>query len=327
METKFFKYARFLLFLGSGLGIIWWLYRDQDWDKLRQVLVFDVNFWWIFASLLIGLLSHVSRTIRWQMLIVPLGGRPGFVNTFLSVMIGYLANLAIPRMGEVSRCAIMSKYGKLSFSGLIGTVIAERFLDIVSLLISLLILFIFHFEFVNGFFIQSVDLSGLQNSFLTPIPYIVLFFIGASFWLFKNKIKSSRFFYRISGLWSKFREGFLSFKNVEKKGWFIFHSLIIFLLYFLMMYVCFFAFPFTGHLTPMAGFSVFVFGTLGMVAPVQGGVGPWHFMVITALIAYGIPAGEAGIFALIVHGALNAMIVIAGLVSLLVLPFLNKIST
>ncbi len=312
------------MFFGVGLGILWWLYRNQDWDRVLQVIKEDVGFGWIFVSLIIGLLSHVSRTIRWQMLIVPMGKRPGFLNTFLAVMIGYLANLAIPRMGEVSRCAVLSRHEKISFPGLVGTVVAERFLDVISLLLSLLLVVVFQFEMIASFVNNTMDFGGFHKFISTPATYVILFFIFAFLWLFRKKLRSGSFFYKLEGLWSKFKEGFLSFRKVEKIGWFIFHSVLIFLFYFLMMYVCFFAFPYTNHLTPLAGLSVFVFGTLGMVAPVQGGIGPWHFMVITALNAYGISMSDAGIFALVVHGALNGMIVVAGFFSIVALPFVNK---
>src|SRR5690554_8082133 len=117
----------------------------------------------------------------------------------------------------------------------------------------------------------------------------------------------------------RFKDGFLSFRRVENKARFVCHTLLIFVLYFAMMYLTFFAFPYAAHLRPLASLTGFVFGTLAMVAPVQGGIGPWHFMVITALLAYGIEAGQAGIFALVVHGALNLMILVFGLLSLLVL--------
>jgi glycosyltransferase 2 family protein len=325
LKKNHLKFIQFIVFLLAGAGILWWLYRDQDPQQLFQSLKEDVNYYWIIASLFVGFLSHISRTIRWQMMIMPLEGRrPRFINTFLAVMIGYLANLAIPRMGEVSRCAVLSKHENISFTRLIGTVVAERALDIVTLLISLLLVFIFQFELITSLFANVADFSGFTELFWTPAPYIILFLLSVSFWLFRRKIRASRFFYKMQGLWQKFKEGFLSFRLVENKPLFVFHTVMIFLLYFLMMYVSFFAFSYTTHLPPVAGLTLFVFGTLGMVAPVQGGIGPWHFMVITGLTAYGIGSIEAGIFALVVHGALNIMIVVFGLLSMLALPFVNK---
>ncbi|MCA1745236.1 MAG: flippase-like domain-containing protein [Bacteroidales bacterium] len=325
MRTRQAKVLQFILFLATGAIILWWLYRDQDPQKLLKAIKEDVNYWWILASLLAGFMSNVSRTLRWQMLITPLNGkRPRFINTFLALTIGYLANLAIPRMGEVSRCAVLSKHEKISFTQLIGTVVAERALDILSMLISLLFVVLLQFKVLNSITGSAFDFSRLYSSLTTPIPYVVFLLLVGSLWLFRKKIRASRAFYKMKGLWVKFKEGFLSFRNVPNKPWFIGHTILIFVFYFLMMYLNFFAFGYTGHLSPMAALTVFVFGTLAMVAPVQGGIGPWHFMVITALVAYGVSSTDAGIFALVVHGALNIMIVVLGLLALLALPFVNK---
>jgi glycosyltransferase 2 family protein len=325
LRTKQAKVLQFILFLATGAIILWWLYRDQDPQKLLTAIQEDVNYWWILASLLAGLLSNVSRTIRWQMLITPLNNkRPRFINTFLALTIGYLANLAIPRMGEVSRCAVLSKHENISFTQLIGTVVAERALDILSMLISLLLVVLLQFKVLHSITGNTFDFSQVFSSFTTPTPYIIGILITGPVWLFRKKIKASRAFNKIKGLWIHFREGFLSFRNVPDKPWFIGHTILIFVFYFLMMYLSFFAFDYTSHLTPMAALTVFVFGTLAMVAPVQGGTGPWHFMVIIALMAYGVSNSNAGIFALVVHGALNIMIVVTGLLALLALPFVNK---
>ncbi len=324
MKNNYKKILQFVFFLLLGLFILWWLYKDQNPQDLLRILKEDVRYGWLILALFIGLLSHVSRTIRWQMMIEPLGKRPNFINTFLSVLIGYLANLAIPRMGEVSRCAVLSKHENISFTKLLGSVVAERALDVISMLVSLLLVLVFQGKILLSLSKRDFNFSEVRGFFTTPTPYIIALLIVGGIYLFRNRIKKWKFLFKIKELWRKFKEGFLSFKDIKSKPSFIFHSILIFFFYFLMMYVNFLAFSFTEHLSGLAGLTVFVFGTLAMVAPVQGGIGPWHFMVITSLMAYGIGANEAGIFALIVHGALNLMIVIFGLISMLILPFLNS---
>lgn len=324
MNTKQAKIIRFIIFLTIGAAIVWWLYRDQDLSELVSTVRYDVNYWWIIASLFAGLMSHVSRTIRWQMMITPLSGRPRFINTFLSVMIGYLANLVVPRMGEVTRCAVLSKHEKMSFSQLFGTVVAERIVDVLSMLLSLALVFMLQFNVLTSIAGDSFDFSRLYASLTTPLPFVILAVAGLTLWLLRKKIKSSSLYIKVKGFISKFKEGFLSIRDIENKTGFVLHSILIFALYFAMMYFNFFAFNYTSHLSPLAGLTVFVFGALAMVAPVQGGIGPWHFMVITALIAYGINSGNAGIFALVVHGALNIMIIVLGLLSLVALPLANR---
>ncbi|ASB48946.1 lysylphosphatidylglycerol synthase transmembrane domain-containing protein [Alkalitalea saponilacus] len=323
MKTQKYKALQFVFFLLLGLGILWWLYKDQDPEELMNALQKEVNYFWIAAMIFIAFLSNLSRTIRWQMLVAPVDRRPGFINTFLALMIGYIANLAIPRMGELSRCAVLSRYENISFSRLVGTVVTERILDLIMLIISFSLVLVLEFGLLRRMLAGMIDISAFKRYFLTPAPYIFIFLLFMSFWFFRKKIKASGLFFRIQTLWEKFREGLLSFRKVIHKPWFIIHTLLIFFFYFLMMYISFQAFPATQHLSLLAGLTVFVFGTLGMVAPVQGGIGPWHFMVITALVGYHVPTSQAAVFALVTHGAFNLMVVVCGLISLLVLPLIN----
>ncbi|PWE01066.1 lysylphosphatidylglycerol synthase transmembrane domain-containing protein [Marinilabilia rubra] len=324
MNKSISKGLRVFFFLSLGIIILWWLYKDQDPEKLTEILKKDVGYGWIFLSLIMGLLSHVSRTIRWQMLIEPVEKRPRTFNTFLAVMIGYLANLAIPRMGEISRCAVLSRYEEISFSRLVGTVVTERVLDLIMLLLSLALMIVLQYNAFVEVVNNKIDLTRVGN-FFSSIWF--LFSLGLSIALvyaFRKNISNSKIFVRLRGLWYKFKEGLFSYKNVKNKPMFFIHTLLIFTLYFLMIYVCFFGFPFTRNLGAGAGLAVFVFGSFGMVAPVQGGIGPWHFMVISTLLFFGVQAPQAAAFALLVHGSLNGMIVITGLLSLVALPIFNK---
>lgn len=318
------KGLRIFLFLSLGIIILWWLYKDQDPEELLQILRKDVGYGWIFLSLLVGLFSHISRTIRWQMLIEPVERRPGIVNTFLAVMIGYLANLAIPRMGEISRCAVLSKYEKLSFSRLVGTVVTERVLDLIMLLLSLGLMVLLQYNVFTDFVNNKMDFSRMTNYFSSWWFGLVVLVVAGALFFFRQQILNSRMFFKLKDLWQKFREGLFSYKDVKNKPLFFAHTLLIFVLYFLMIYICFFAFPFTKDLGPLAGLAVFVLGSFGMVAPVQGGIGPWHFMVISTLLFFSVKAPQAAAFALLVHGSLNGMIIVTGLLSLVAIPLLNK---
>ena len=129
---------------------------------------------------------------------------------------------------------------------------------------------------------------------------------------------------KLKGFIAQFSEGVQSIRSMKNKGTFIFHSVFIWVLYFLMLYCVFFAFGFTSHLTPLAGLTVFVFGSFGMVAPVQGGIGAWHFMIIEALALYGVDRGDGKVFALLAHGSTTVMLIVLGLIGLLALPFVNE---
>ncbi len=303
---------------------MWYVYRNYDMQEIKQTLSSGVNYWWLALSMFLGLLSHFSRTVRWQMLIEPIEKKTNITNTFFAVMFGYFANLLIPRMGEISRCGVLSRYEKISVSRLIGTVVVERLIDVVMLLFCLLLVLLLQFNVVADFLNNNTDLSSISGIFTTPWLYISLLLILVVLRVFKKWFSTTSPYMKLKGIWSKFSEGFLAIKNIKNKWTFTFHTFFIWIMYFLMIYVCFFGFSFTSELSPIAGLSVFVLGSLGMVAPVQGGMGPWHFMIISALQMYGIAQYEGAAFALIVWSTLNALIVIMGIISLVMLPIINR---
>ncbi len=303
---------------------MWFVYRNYDMHEIKNTLSKGVNYWWLALSMVIGLISHLSRTIRWQMLIEPIEKKTDIINTFFAVMIGYFTNLLVPRMGEISRCGILSRYENISVSRLIGTVVVERLIDIIMLFICLLFVLLLQYNVVFHFLSKNTDITRLTNLFTSPWFYITLLLIIISLVVFKKWFSQTSPFRKLKGIWSKFTEGFLAVKNIKSKGLFIFHTVFIWILYFLMIYINFFGFQFTSKLSVLAGMSVFVLGSLGMVAPVQGGMGPWHFMVISSLEMYGVSKNEGAAFALIVWSILNGMIVITGVISLLLLPIRNK---
>ncbi|MCT4601533.1 MAG: flippase-like domain-containing protein, partial [Marinifilum sp.] len=166
MKKKLANTFKFLIFFSIGAFLFWITYRDQNASELLHTIKNDVNYYWILLSLFFGLLSHISRTIRWNLLIESLGKKPRTVNTFLAVMVGYFANLALPRMGEISRCGIISRYEKISFSQLVGTVVLERVLDIIMLFIFLLIALSTQFSVIANFFTNNPEVSEkLSNVF------------------------------------------------------------------------------------------------------------------------------------------------------------------
>jgi glycosyltransferase 2 family protein len=146
----------------------------------------------------------------------------------------------------------------------------------------------------------------------------------AAILVFRKTLRHTLFYKKISVVIGNLKEGFISIRAIDKKGWFIFHSVLIWTLYYLMLYSIFFAFEFTSHLNPIAALTTFVMASFGMVAPVQGGIGAWHFMAIEALSLYGISTENGVIFAFVAHASMTVMIIVFGIISLLVLPFINR---
>lgn len=328
MKKTVIKILQFLAFFALGAFIFWLIYKDQDIERIKSVLKNDVNYWWVALSLFLGLLSHVSRTLRWGLMIEPIGHKPRFINTFLAVMVGYFMNMAFPRMGEVSRCGVLARYEKISFTKLIGTVVAERLVDLISLVILLGIIIVAQFGKMLHFIKENPEIHEKLIGAISS-PYLIVGVIVAAvlFFIFRNALKGTALFKKITEIITNFKEGFISIRNIEKKGWFYFHSVFIWLMYYVMLYVVFFAFEFTSGLNPIAGLTTFVLASFGMVAPVQGGIGAWHFMAKEALSLYGVPNENGIIFAFVAHSSMTAMIILIGAISVAILPFINSKST
>jgi glycosyltransferase 2 family protein len=320
--------ARVLVFFAIGVLIFWILYKDQDIDRIKSILTNDVNYLWIWVSVLLGVLSHISRAIRWRYLIRPLGHNPGLLNTFFAVMIGYIMNLVIPRMGELSKCGVLSRYEKISIARLIGTMITERIFDLIALGVFTLLMVFTQFGHVLRFLNEHPD---IRDKFIALVTSPLLLggglaglIILAVFW---NKIRKSKLYRKLGGYVTHFKEGILSVRYMQNKGAFLFHTAFIWTMYYMMLYVSFFAFGFTAALSPLAGLTTFVMGSFGMVAPVQGGIGAWHFMTQQSLALYGISYENGIIFAFLAHGVMTLMVIVLGLFSIFGLPFLNRRKT
>lgn len=320
---------KFLIFFCVSVFLFWLVYRDQNWSELLKVLKEDVDYMWVAIACILGIASHISRAMRWQLVTDSMGYQIRFWNSFMGVMIGYFANLAIPRIGEFTRCGVVNRYEKVPFSNLLGTVVAERLIDMLILLLLTLIVIVTQFKQVGIFLENNPEVRDklweLFHSwwFLLMVGVvIVLVFIFWKFFL-RNRLQG-----RISAFLGGLKEGILAIKNLKHKGMFIIHSLFIWLMYYLMLYVSCFCFEFTSHLSPLVGLTIFVLSSYGMVAPVQGGVGAWHFMVIAALMIYlpHVPhvASLAKAFALLTHSCMTILYIILGVVCVILLPIYNR---
>lgn len=329
MRPVYKNVIKFFLFLGVSVFLFWLVYRDQDWDKLLTVLKEDVNYFWVAVACVLGIASHVSRAMRWQLLTDSMGYKIRFWNSFMGVMIGYFANLAIPRMGEFTRCGVVSKYEKVPFSKLLGTVVTERVIDMIILLGMTFVVVITQFKQVGIFLDSNQDIKQkLEHIFYSSWMLLILVAVLGALVLFWKFFLKNRLQGKIRSFFMGLKEGLLTVKDVKHKWLFVGHSLFIWLMYFLMFYVCFFCFQFTSHLGILVALTIFVLSSYGMVAPVQGGIGAWHFMVIAALMIY-LPhtpniEALAKAFALLTHSSMTLLYIIVGVVCVIALPLYNR---
>lgn len=325
MRKKIKAILKYLFFFSIGVIIFWLIYKDLDIEMMKKVLLEDVNYFWVGVSLVIGIFSHLSRAARWNLLIEPLGARPRFSNTFMAVMTGYLMNLVIPRMGEISRCGVLAKYEKISFVQLIGTVVTERIIDVLILLFMTMLAILAQSGYMLEFLRQNPEVAQKFISVVTSPVLIGILLTGLLLIiLLRKRVVRSRLYRKIGITIQHLKEGVISFRYVKKKKAMIFHSFFIWILYYLMLYTAFFAFDFTRGLSPLAGLTTFVMGSFGMLAPVQGGLGTWHFMTKESLALYGITNENGIIFAFVAHTTMNLLLIVLGLLSLLALPLVNR---
>ncbi len=330
MKKKILNTLKYLLFLSIGIFIFLWVYREYDLQDFISTLK-QLKWGWVILSLILYTISHLSRAMRWNMLINSLNYSPKLKNTFFAVIIMYATNLIIPRGGEIARCSVLKKYEKVPFTKLIGTVVTERATDMLVLILVVIITLSLQVNIFKEFIANNPQFGEKLNILLSVkfwIPFILLSFTALFLiWKFRNKLKQVKLFDKIFKFIYEFWEGIKSIKDLDKPWLYIFHSLLINALYFCMMYVVFFSYTPTENVGFVAGLTAFVMGGLAMVAPVQGGIGAWHFMIIETLYLYGLDKVYGQNFALISHTSTNLFILILGGICFILLPIINRNKT
>ncbi|MBR6177850.1 MAG: flippase-like domain-containing protein [Bacteroidales bacterium] len=329
MDSRIKKGLKITLFFAIG-GVLFWLaYRGQDIATLFNALE-GTRWGWIVAIAVFYLTAHYSRAARWKLLLEPFGYKTRNINLFMSVLVMYLSNLAIPRSGEVLRCGIISKYEKIPFARCLGTVVTERIADLAIVLIVSAIVLASQWGFVAEMIAANPDICqriDMLKEYAIPISVILIGLTVAGILIVRMAIRRNIFGIgnKINGIWQQFRDGLTTILHLKHRTLFILHTLYINFVYFYAVYLGFKAFGFTEHLTLATGLMVFVLATFGVIVPSPGGMGTWHFIVIETLAMYGVnrdPDGRA--FALVIHGLQDISFIILGALSLILLPVINK---
>lgn len=311
-----------------GILLLYFAFKDIDLISLKKDFQ-TTRYGWILFSLIFAIIAYISRAIRWNLLIESIHFKPSLSNTFKAMMVGYLANFAFPRIGEVTRCASLAKKEKIPVDKLFGTVIVERVVDLFTLIILLLILIIFRFETFGNFFNENIFIplsekisSSLNFSKILWISTILVFsLILFLYILLRKKISRFKFVIKIKEIISGVIEGLKSVYKMKKRSAFIFHSLFIWLNYWAMTWVVVFAIPATSQLGMIDGLFLLVIGGLGMSVPVQGGIGAYHWIVSRGLLSvYGYISLEEGlVFATLGHESQALLAITLGAISFFLL--------
>lgn len=289
------------------------------------------HYGYVFLSLIPAMLAFMSRAWRWKIMLHPLGYKPKFKNAFYALMVGYLANLALPRLGEVSRSVALNRAEKIPLDRILGTVIAERAVDVVSLLICIVLALILEFETISSFIMNALvqpllaKISTAVNSglFYVMFAFIILAIVAVVLIVRKRKSETSlmnKITLFLKGIWA----GLTSIMKMKNHNAFILHSVFIWVMYWLSPYICFFALDATSFLDMKAAIFVLVIGGIGMSAPVQGGIGAFHLLVISGLSLFKIMEADAKTYAIILHESQMLVVILVGSISLLMLSLNQK---
>ncbi len=312
-----------LVFLTLGGVLFYWAIMNQDTDELWGQIK-QVNLFWVGLSVFCGVISHLLRALRWNLLLEPMNYKASTVNSFHAVIIGYLVNMALPRVGEITRPAILGKLEKIPFNKLLGTVLIERVVDIFITLFLAGIIFIIQFQLIIDF-VQKLLLNQNIPSIIILLGLITVFVIA----LYLAYLKRN-WFYGIPII-QKFKtfiygiiDGIKTIYSLRRKGLFIAYSLMIWTMYFLMPFLIFYAFDGTAHLGISAGFTVLLFGTIAMIIPIPGGIGTFEVIVPEALNIYGVSSSVADSYTLMTHAIQFLVIFCVGIFSTVYVIFKLK---
>ncbi len=326
MKRNILKVFNFFLFLSIGILLLYLAFRGIDFQVLANEFK-QASYGWVLLSLLFSLGGFIVRALRWRLLIEPLGYTPGRLNTFYAVMIGYLANFAFPRIGEVTKCGTLNRTEKIPLDSLIGTVIVERSIDVITMIILIFVIFFSKIHFFGDFLTNQVfnpAIEGVSGYFTLPlIAWIVIvggigLVIGGLI-LFRKRLARFTFIQKAFAIFKGIGGGLKSGFTMKRRGLFLLYTILLWTLYFLMTWVVVYALPSTSNLQPIDGLFILVIGSIGIAVPVQGGIGAFHWIVSLGLTLYDIPKEDGLAFATLSHESQALFILLLGSFSMAML--------
>ncbi|MDR0186784.1 flippase-like domain-containing protein [Prevotella brunnea] len=325
LKKLLYDSIKIILPLILGGSILYWMYRDFDFAKIENVLLRQMNWTWMLLSLPFGVLAQAFRGWRWRQTLEPLGERPRNSVSVNSIFLSYAVSLIIPRVGEFARCGVLHRYDKVAFPKALGTVVTERAVDTIIVVIITALAFLSQISVFGNFFSKTgTRMDHLAGSFsamgwlvttVCAVAAMMLLYVIRRKLTIHDKVKET-----LSGIW----QGIISLKGLKNVPLFLFYSFAIWASYFLHFYLTFFCFEATSNLGVTCALLCFVVGSIAVIVPTPNGAGPWHFAVKTMLILYGIADVQALYFVLIVHTVQTLLVVLLGIYAWIALAFTRK---
>ena len=300
MRRSFLTILQYLFFLALGILFVWLTIKDikaEEWSNIKNSLK-NARHWLIIPVFLLLLLSHYSRAIRWKLLMETLGYKPSTFNTWAAVMIGYLVNAGVPRLGEVIKCTLLAKYEHVRADRLVGTIVVERVVDLVSLIIIFILALLFQWDVIGGytmglfsdFFRTKTGEFSITKTIIifgSVIVFLILFYI------ILKRFGHIDIIARIKNIVKGILMGLNSIRLIKRKALFIFHSVFIWLLYLLSTTAGIYALQETDHLGIAGGITTLAVGSVGMILT-PGGIGAYPLLVAKLMELYGLDFNTTG---------------------------------
>ena len=325
MKTILTNIAKIIAPILLGGAILYWMYRGEDFMRLRHVLLEEMDWTWMLLSFPFGILAQMFRGWRWKQTLEPIDEHPRMSTSIYAIFLSYAVSLIVPRLGEFTRCGVLKRYDGCSFSKALGTVVTERAIDTLLMGTVAGLTLLFQLSLFGTFFTQtgtSLDtiferfsLTGYLVTAVCAIAILILMHILFQSLNIYSKVKAT-----ISDVW----QGIISLKDVKNLPLFIFFTFGIWVSYFLHYYLTFFCFEATEHLGLACALVTFVVGSIAVIVPTPNGAGPWHFAVKTMLILYGVVDEYALYFVLIVHTVQTMLVVVLGIYAWAALSFTKR---
>ncbi len=324
MKKTLLTILQYVLFLGLGIWIIYHMLHQLGPEKKAELAdaITNANIWYLIPVFIIGFLSHFFRAVRWRYLLETVELKPSLTNTTFAVLIGYIANLALPRAGEVAKCTVLAKYEKMPAHKMIGTIVAERAFDMVTLLVIAVLAFSLQIQFVSDF-VTSITGSVNEKFQSSKMILLILAVVGAlavpvAVMLYRRHKES-----KVGKFVKELMHGIFSIIHMKKRWEFLGYTFLIWFMYLLQIYIGFRCLSATAHLSMATALVVLVYGSIGMIVT-PGGIGLYTLLVAQMLVAYGVDIVPAQAFGWIAWVAQTAVILILGLVSLLSIHSYNS---
>ena len=323
MNPKLVKVLQFVFFLSVGFVLLYFAFQGIPLNKLIEGIK-EADYRWVALSLLFSALALVLRAFRWRLLIEPLDKYPKITNIFHAINVGYLANFAFPRIGEITRCGILNRTDHIPVGSLFGTVIVERAFDLLMTVLILCLILLMRFGEVGDFISDNI-IQPLMNKMpemmnigwiIAAIVMVVLAFF-VFYKIFRLQLSKISALRKIKDLMRGVVKGIQSAYRIRNFGLFVTLNFLIFGMYFLQTYVMFFALKSTSSLGLIDALFILVLSTLAVIVPVQGGIGAYHWIISMGLTIFGLTREEGMVYATISHSVTSILFILLGTVSLI----------